>query len=106
MIVNEELGGYLAARHLLDQGAQCLAFMGVPLTVRAIAQCLEARTARSQSLRSPVQAHKKPGLNLADGRDAGPLLMATSRSPACDNNHFGTESNVPVSTSANRPRQG
>ncbi|MEU4014940.1 LacI family DNA-binding transcriptional regulator [Microbacterium sp. NPDC028030] len=38
VVVDEELGGYLAARHLLDQGLRRLAFAGGPFSLSAIAQ--------------------------------------------------------------------
>lgn len=38
VVVDEELGGYLATRHLLDRGLRRLAFAGGPFTLSAIAQ--------------------------------------------------------------------
>lgn len=38
VMVDEELGGYLAMRHLLDQGLRRLAFAGGPFSLSAIAQ--------------------------------------------------------------------
>lgn len=38
VVVDEELGGYLAARHLLDQGLRRLTFAGGPFSLSAIAQ--------------------------------------------------------------------
>ncbi|MGV2900814.1 LacI family DNA-binding transcriptional regulator [Microbacterium sp. AGC62] len=38
VVVDEELGGYLATRHLLDQGLRRLAFAGGPFSLSAIAQ--------------------------------------------------------------------
>ena len=80
VIVKEERGGYLAARYLIDQGAQRLAVMGIPFTLRVVAQCLEGAHRAVAASAITLQAHKKSGLNLADGRVAGPLLMATSTS--------------------------
>lgn len=41
VVVDEEEGGYLAARHLLDQGRRRLAFAGGPFTLSAVAQRYE-----------------------------------------------------------------
>ncbi|MGW8482063.1 LacI family DNA-binding transcriptional regulator [Microbacterium sp. NPDC055903] len=38
VVVDEELGGYIAARHLLDKGLRRLAFAGGPFALSAIAQ--------------------------------------------------------------------
>jgi LacI family transcriptional regulator len=44
VVVDEELGGYVAARHLLDQGARRLCFAGGPLALTAVRRRADGAT--------------------------------------------------------------
>lgn len=50
--VDDDAGGYLAARHLLDIGRRRLAFVGGPTSIRQVADRLQGRNAPSLKLRT------------------------------------------------------
>src|SRR5215211_615674 len=129
VMVNEELGGYLAANHLLDQDARRLVYLAGYLEFNAIKRRLDgirnAVTAAGASLRV-VEA---PNLKIGSGREVarrtlqsepidgvicpsdplavGVIQAATDlgiRVPedlmviGYDDDHFASESSIPVST--------
>ena len=129
VMVNEELGGYLAATHLLDRGARKLAFLaGCPdlrLIRRRLAGVERAVAAAGASL-GVVEA---PDLAISAGREVGRLVLLSQSVDAVvcpsdllavgviqaatdlgirvpedlmvvgyDDNHFASESSIPVST--------
>jgi LacI family transcriptional regulator len=137
VMVNEELGGYLAAQHMLDQGARRLAFLGGPFSLRAISRRLDGVRRAAAEAGADLTIIETPGLNTGEGRILGRTLLDAS--PAIDgvvcasdplavgviqaatdlaiavpeqlvvsgydNNHFASESAIPVSTIAQPGRQ-
>jgi LacI family transcriptional regulator, galactose operon repressor len=128
VMVNEELGGYLAASHLLQAGAQRLVFLAGFPELRLIRRRLagvERAVAEAGASLSVVDA---PDLGIGTGREVGRELLSRSvdgvvcpsdllavgviqaatelgiRVPddllvvGYDDNHFASESSVPVST--------
>ena len=129
VMVNEELGGYLAATHLLQAGARKLAFLaGFPelRLIRRRMAGVERAVAEAGASLSVVGA---PNLGIATGREVGReiLLSQSVDGVVCpsdllavgviqaatelgirvpdelivigyDDNHFASESSIPVST--------
>jgi LacI family transcriptional regulator len=129
VMVNEELGGYLAATHLLDRGARRLVFLAGCPDLRLIRRRLagvERAVAEAGASLGVVDA---PELAISAGREVGrQMLLAQSmdgvvcpsdllavgiiqaatdlgiRVPddlmvvGYDDNHFASESSIPVST--------
>ncbi len=129
VMVNEELGGYLAATHLLQAGARKLAFLAGFPELRLIRRRLagvERAVAEAGASLSVVGA---PNLGIATGREVGReiLLSQSVDGVVCpsdllavgviqaatelgirvpdelivigyDDNHFASESSIPVST--------
>ena len=129
VMVNEELGGYLAATHLLQGGAQRLVFLAGFPDLRLIRRRLagvERAVAEAGASLSVVEA---PNLGIATGREVGReiLLSQSVDGVVCpsdllavgviqaatelgirvpdelivigyDDNHFASESSIPVST--------
>jgi LacI family transcriptional regulator len=137
VMVDEELGGYLAAQHLLDQGARRLAFLGGPFGLRAISQRLDGVRRAAAEVGTDLTIIETPGLSIGEGRIVGQTLLDASPridGVVCasdtlavgviqaatglaisvpeqlvvigyDNNHFASESSIPVSTIAQPGRQ-
>jgi LacI family transcriptional regulator len=135
--VNEELGGHLAAQHLLDQGARRLAFLGGPFGLRAISRRLDGVRRAADEGGADLTTIETPRLNIGDGRIAGRTLLESSprvdgivcaSDPLAvgvlqaatdlaisvpeqlvvigyDDNHFASESAIPVSTIAQPGRR-
>ncbi|MEJ5866538.1 LacI family DNA-binding transcriptional regulator [Pseudokineococcus sp. 5B2Z-1] len=76
VVVDEEHGGHLAARHLLDRGRRRLAFVGGPLSLRAVAGRL--RGARRAAGEEGLEVEHLPTRSLqpAEGRRVAAELAA------------------------------
>jgi LacI family transcriptional regulator len=134
VVVDEELGGYLATRHLLDSGRRRLAFAGGPLTLHAVAQRLvgarraiaEVGSGATLEVIETTKLTTSEGLALGralsgrtvDARPQGIVSAADALASGCvqaliyagirvpddiaiigyDNNHFASDSVVPIST--------
>jgi len=129
VMVNEELGGYLAASHLLDQGGRRIVYLAGFLELHAVSRRLigvrQAVAAAGASLRV-VEA---PNLKIGSGRELGhqvlqseavdgvfcpsdPLAIGVIQAASdlgiavpddllvigYDDDHFASESSIPVST--------
>jgi LacI family transcriptional regulator len=70
VLVDEERGGYLAARHLIDAGRTRLAFAGGPLDLRAVAGRLRGARQAVKETEGAVELVHLPtaGLKPAEGR--------------------------------------
>jgi len=134
VVVDEELGGYLATRHVLDSGRRRLAYTGGPLTLHAVAQryagarraveeagdgatleliettklTISEGLALGRSLAERDETHRPTAvISAADALASGcvqALIYAGIRVPddiaiiGYDNNHFASDSVVPIST--------
>jgi LacI family transcriptional regulator len=77
VVVDEELGGYLAARHLLDQGLRRLAFAGGPFSLSAIAQRLSgARRAVAEIDGAHLETIETRSITVRGGYDLGAMLSS------------------------------
>ncbi|MGP6176212.1 LacI family DNA-binding transcriptional regulator [Microbacterium sp. A196] len=75
VVVDEELGGYLAARHLLDRGLRRLAFAGGPFSLSAIAQRLAGATrAVTEVDDATLQKIETRSISVRGGYDLGAAL--------------------------------
>jgi LacI family transcriptional regulator len=70
VLVDEEQGGYLAARHLVDLGRRRLAFVGGPLDLRAVDGRLRGARRAVKETGGAVRLVHLPTANLkpAEGR--------------------------------------
>jgi LacI family transcriptional regulator len=134
--VNEELGGYLAAKHLLDQGARRLGYLAGFLKLHSISQRLIGIERAVSERGAQLLVFEGAGLQIAHGRElarnvlssepldgvvcpsdplaVGVIQAATElglRVPTdlvvigYDDNHFASESTIPVSTVSKRGRE-
>lgn len=129
VIVNEELGGYLAASHLLDQGARRLVYLAGYLELHAISRRLSGARKAVTTAGASLQVVEAPNLRIGSGRELGhqvlqsnavdgvvcpsdPLAIGVIQAATdlgirvpddllvvgYDDNHFASESTIPVST--------
>lgn len=74
--VDDVAGGYLAVRHLLDQGRRRIAYLGAQFEIRQVTDRLEgARRAVSEVADASLEIITAPGLTVVDGRSAGRELL-------------------------------
>ena len=77
VVVDEEEGGYLAARHLLDLGRSRLVFVGGPFLLHAISRRHEgAGRAVAETPGATLDILESRGLNIPHGRQAGREIVA------------------------------
>src|SRR5512133_3597579 len=129
VMVNEELGGYLAASHLLDQGARQLVYLAGLLKLHAISRRLSGVRKAVAAAGASLRVVEAPNLEIGSGREVGRVLLQSEavdgvlcpsdplaigiiqaatdlgiRVPddllvvGYDDNHFASESSIPVST--------
>lgn len=79
VLVDEERGGYLASRHLLDLGRRRLAFVGGPLSLRALAGRL--RGARRAADEVGVEVEHLPTRSLQPGEGRRVAAEIAQRAP-------------------------
>ena len=80
--VNNELGGYLAARHLIEIGRRRLLFAGDPALAEPVLHRLQgAERAVSETSGVTMEVARTPEVQVDDGRKLGHELLARS---ACD----------------------
>ena len=129
VMVNEELGGYLAATHLLHRGARRLVFLAGFPDLRLIRRRLAGVKRAVAEAGGTLSVVKAPNLGIGTGREVGReiLLSQSVDGVVCpsdllavgviqaatelgiyvpdelivvgyDENHFASESSIPVST--------
>jgi LacI family transcriptional regulator len=128
VMVNEELGGYLAASHLLDQGARRLLYLAGYLELNAISRRLIG-VRKAVAAGASLRVVEAPNLKIGSGRELGhqalqsealdavvcpsdPLAIGVIQAATdlgirvpddlmvigYDDDHFASESSIPVST--------
>jgi LacI family transcriptional regulator, galactose operon repressor len=136
VMVNAELGGYLAASHLLDQGAQRLVYLAGYLELNAISRRLSGVRQAATAAGASLTVIEAPDLKIGSGRDLGHRLLRSEAvdGVVCpsdplaigviqaatdlgigvpdelmvigyDDDHFASESSIPVSTVGQRGRR-
>ena len=129
VMVNEELGGYLAATHLLQGGARRLVFLAGCPELRLIRRRLAGAERAIAEAGASLAVVEAPSLDIGTGREVGRqvLLSQSVEGVVCpsdllavgviqeatdlgirvpddlivvgyDDNHFASESSIPVST--------
>jgi LacI family transcriptional regulator len=74
--VDDDAGGYLAARHLLDTGRRRLAFVGGPTSVRQVADRLQgAQRAVKEEPDATLEVLDSDGQTVLAGRRVGNMLV-------------------------------
>jgi LacI family transcriptional regulator len=83
--VDDDAGGYLAARHLLDTGRRRLAFVGGPTSIRQVADRLQgARRAVKEEDDATLEVLDSDGQTVLAGRSVGNMLVDRGRSELPD----------------------
>ncbi|MDQ0799897.1 LacI family transcriptional regulator [Arthrobacter sp. SLBN-112] len=83
--VDDDAGGYLAARHLLDTGRRRLAFVGGPTSIRQVADRLEgARRAVKEEPDATLEVLDSEGQTVLAGRSVGDMLVQRGRAELPD----------------------
>ena len=78
--VDDDAGGYLAARHLLDVGRRRLAFVGGPTSIRQIADRLQgAERAVKEEPDATLEVLDSDGQTVLAGRSVGDMLVERGR---------------------------
>jgi len=76
VVVDEVLGGRLAAQHLLDQGRRELVFVGGPLDLTAVRHRFEGASAAAREAGVPLQLVTTSALTVRAGLAVGDDLLA------------------------------
>jgi LacI family transcriptional regulator, galactose operon repressor len=136
VMVNEELGGYLAASHLLDQGARRLVYLAGYPHLHAISGRLAGVRKAVSAAGASLRVVEAPNLKIGSGRTLGqqilqsevidgvvcpsdPLAIGVIQAATdlgihvpdelivigYDDDHFASESTIPVSTVSQPARQ-
>jgi LacI family transcriptional regulator len=78
--VDDDAGGYLAARHLLDTGRRRLAFVGGPTSIRQVADRLQgAQRAVKEESDATLEVLDSDGQTVLAGRSVGNMLVERGR---------------------------
>ncbi len=78
--VDDDAGGYLAARHLLDTGRRRLAFVGGPTSIRQVADRLQgAQRAVKEEPYATLEVLDSDGQTVLAGRSVGNMLVERGR---------------------------
>jgi LacI family transcriptional regulator len=78
--VDDDAGGYLAARHLLDTGRRRLAFVGGPTSIRQVADRLQgAQRAVKEEPDATLEVLDSDGQTVLAGRSVGNMLVERGR---------------------------
>jgi LacI family transcriptional regulator len=78
--VDDDAGGYLAARHLLDTGRRRLAFVGGPTSIRQVADRLQgAQRAVNEEPDATLEVLDSDGQTVLAGRSVGNMLVERGR---------------------------
>ena len=78
--VDDDAGGYLAARHLLDTGRRRLAFVGGPTSIRQVADRLQgAQRAVKEEEDATLEVLDSDGQTVLAGRSVGNMLVERGR---------------------------
>jgi LacI family transcriptional regulator len=75
VMVNEELGGYLAASHLLDQGARRLVYLAGFLELHAITRRLDGIQKAVSAGGASLRVVEAPDLTIGPGRELGRQVL-------------------------------
>lgn len=74
--VDDDAGGYLAARHLLDTGRRRLAFVGGPTSIRQVSDRLQgAQRAVKEEPNATLEVLTSEGMTVLAGRSVGNMLV-------------------------------
>ncbi len=90
VVTNDDLGGEIAAQHLIDQGCTELAFVGGPLGLRALSHRLRGARRAVEHAGVDLAVAETRSLSFATGRSAGQMLLSTS--PRVDGVLCGSDS--------------
>ncbi|MDT0193940.1 LacI family DNA-binding transcriptional regulator [Arthrobacter sp. AB6] len=78
--VDDDAGGYLAARHLLDTGRRRLAFVGGPTSIRQVADRLQgAQRAINEEPGATLEVLASDAMTVLAGRSVGNALVERGR---------------------------
>lgn len=84
VVVDEVLGGRLAARHLIEQGRRDLVFVGGPLDLTAVRHRFEGASAAAREARVPLRLLPTTALTVRAGLAVGDDLIAQGAPPRPD----------------------
>ncbi|ACL41070.1 transcriptional regulator, LacI family [Pseudarthrobacter chlorophenolicus A6] len=83
--VDDDAGGYLAARHLLETGRRRLAFVGGPTSIRQVSDRLQgAQRAVGEKPDATLEVLASEGMTVLAGRSVGNMLVERGRADLPD----------------------